>query len=88
MKKEVKYSDLTDRQKKIEKNEGEGLRMLHDEFDNPDWKHGDPIKGTITFTDEMDLPQPSPEPVRNLAAEIDDLAKRLKLVEDKVKEMN
>lgn len=26
--------------------------MLHDTFDDPKWKRGDPIKGTMTFTDE------------------------------------
>lgn len=60
---EIKYSGLEDRQTKVAENEAKGLRMLHDNFDNPDWKHGDPIIGTMTFTDApVLLPLPTEPP--------------------------
>lgn len=73
-----KYKDLIERQAKITLREGEGLRMLHDDFD-PDWKPGDEPHGTMIFTDE--LPPPA-EPARDLAAEIDDLKARVKKLEE------
>ena len=58
------YQDLIDRQTKIKEAEGKGLRMLFDNFDDPSWKHGDPIIGTMTFTNEpspvVSPPEPSP----------------------------
>ena len=78
----VKYTGLEDRQIKVKKQEAKGLRMLFDNFD-PNWKHGDPIIGTMTFTDE---PSPEPEPIepgRNLAAEIDVLKARIEKLEIK-----
>lgn len=82
MKIEIKYSGLEDRQVKVTENEAKGLRMLFDNFDNPNWKHGDPIIGTMTFTDVM----PSvviPEPVRDLVAEIDEIKARIETLEKK-----
>ena len=37
-----------------DKNKAEGTtwRPFHDDFDDPDWKHGDLEIGTLTFTDE------------------------------------
>jgi len=66
------YKDIIERQTQIAEAEGKGLMMLHDNFDNPDWKHGDPIIGTMTFTDVIS-PSPVIEPVRDLEAEIDEL---------------
>lgn len=88
----VKYSGLADRQVKVEQYEAQKkprdfdiigvardtrLRMLHDNFDNPKWKHGDPMKGTMTFTDEPEQPA-IVEPTRDLAAEFDNLKAKLK----------
>ena len=72
----VKYSGLEERQAKVTENEAMGLRMLHDSFDNPNWKHGDPIIGTMTFTNVIP-PVVIPEPVRDLAAEIDVLKAKI-----------
>lgn len=47
-----KYANLVERQEKIALREGQGLRMLHDDFD-PDWKPGDEPHGAMTFTDVM-----------------------------------
>ena len=74
------YHNLADRQEKVAFWEGQGYRMLHDDFDDPNWKHGDPIIGTMTFTDIMP-PTIMPEPVRDLAAEIDDLRIRMQKLE-------
>ena len=65
MLKEVKYSGLDDRQTKIKENEALGLRMLHDNFDDPAWKPGDPQIGTLIFTDVM----PPAEPIIDWQAE-------------------
>ena len=79
MKVTEKYKDLAERQVKIVLCEGQGLRMLHDDFD-PDWKSGEEPHGTMTFTDE-----PSPvapiELVRDIYAEIDSLKARIKKLE-------
>ena len=56
-----------------------GFRMLHDNFD-PDWKRGDEPHGTMTFTDIMPI-TPEPEPVRDLAAEIDGLKAKIAILE-------
>lgn len=68
----VGYSGLEDRQVKVNEQEAKGLRMLFDNFNDPNWKHGDPIIGTMTFTDEQP-PTTILEPVRDLAKEIDEL---------------
>jgi len=68
---EVKYTGLEDRKQKIAEQESKGLRMLHDHF-VAGWEHGDELKGTLIFTDE--LPEPfTPEPPRDLAAEVEEL---------------
>ena len=78
---EVKYSGLKDRQTKVAENEALSLRMLHDDFDDPTWKHGDPIVGIMTFTDEPAL---EGEPSRNLEAEIDALKVRIETLEKRI----
>ena len=75
-----KYKDLAERQVKIALCEGQGLRMLHDDFDDPNWKHGNPMIGTMTFTDEP-MQVASIESVRDLAAEIDALKARIDKLE-------
>ena len=74
-----KYNDLAERKVKIDLREGEGLRMLHDDFDS-DWKHGEEPRGTMTFTDEP-APVASVEPIRDLALELDDLRARIEQLE-------
>lgn len=59
---EVKYSGLEDRQFKITENEAKGLRMLYDNFDDPNWKQGYSMIGTMTFTDVI-MPPPTEDPV-------------------------
>lgn len=49
-----KYANLVERKQKLALREGQGLRMLHDNFDDPNWKHGDPMVGTMTFTDALE----------------------------------
>ena len=80
---EVKYTGLEDGQVKIKEQEAKGLRMLHDDFDDPNWKHGDPIIGTMTFTDEPSPVLAPPEPVRDYGAEIDKLEARIETLEMK-----
>ena len=46
-----KYTNLAEREAFVAQYEGEGYRMLHDDFD-PDWKPGQEPHGTMTFTDE------------------------------------
>jgi len=84
---EVKYTGLEDRQGKIKEQEAKGLRMLHDDFDNPNWKHGDPIIGTMTFTDVMPLEPPPPidwkakwQVADTTAKKLDIIAKRLEFI--------
>ena len=79
---QVKYSGLEDRQVKVNEQEAKGLRMLFDNFDDPNWHHGDPLIGTMTFTDQPE-PVVIPEPVRDLAAELDDLKVRVEKLEQK-----
>ena len=76
-----KYANLKERTEKINLCEGQGLRMLHDDFD-PDWKPGDEPHGTMTFTDIIE-PSPVIEPPRDLQAEIDDLKARIEKLEAK-----
>jgi len=75
-----KYSGLVERQAKISLREGQGLRMLHDDFES-DWKRGDEPHGTLTFSDEPTAAFPKP---RDLAAEIDNLKTRVAGLEGKI----
>ncbi len=66
----VTYNGLEDRTIKVKEyedlNEATGFtwRMLTDNFDDPNWKQGDPIVGTMTFTDVQPLVIPdSPDVV-------------------------
>ena len=78
----VKYTELKDRAVRLKEQEAKGLRMLHDNFDDPNWKHGDPIVGTMIFTDEPSVAITS-EPVRDLLAEIDELKAKIEKLEIK-----
>ena len=79
---QVNYSGLEDKQIKIKEQEAKKLRMVHDNFDNPDWKHGDPQIGTMTFTDVVPFVI-EPEPARDLKTEIDALKARIDKLEKK-----
>ena len=57
---EEKYANLIERAEKIVAREGEGLRMIHDNFD-PDWEKGDEPHGTLILTDNIP-PSPIPQP--------------------------
>ena len=48
---EKHYYDLQERLANDSNMVGMGFRMLYDNFDNPDWKRGDPMIGTMTYTD-------------------------------------
>ena len=74
-----KYANLKERTEKLNLRESQNLRMLHDDFD-PDWKSGDEPHGTMTFTDIMP-PTVIPEPIRDLAVELDDLKARIEKLE-------
>lgn len=78
---EYHYIDLADRSLKVAEAEGLGYRMLHDNFD-PGWKKGTEPHGTMLFIDVHE-PSPIPEPVRDLASEIDDIKIRLNKLEKK-----
>jgi len=79
---EIKYSGLEDRQRKVAKNEAKGLRMLTDNFDDPNWKTGDTIKGTMTFTDEPSPVVPiEPSEIELIKNELNDLKARIKKLE-------
>ncbi len=82
---QVKYSGLEDRQVKVNEQEAKGLRMLFDNFDDPNWHHGDPLIGTMTFTDKPE-PVVIPEPVRNPLAEIDQLKADIQAIKTKLGE--
>lgn len=69
------YDSMADRQAIVAECEGQGLRMLHDNFD-PDWQEGDEPHGILIFTDEPS-PSLSPEPVRDPLAEIDELKAKI-----------
>ena len=65
---------------------GNGFRMLHDDFD-PDWQPGDEPHGTLTFTDEPAEQTPlPPKLVFNSSPPGSALGVRLKNVEDFLKE--
>ena len=76
------YTNLKDRAEKVEEQESKGLRMLHDDFD-ADWEPGDEPHGTMTFTDVIP-PSPVVEPVRDLAAEIDQIKADIKAIKTKI----
>ncbi|MBA7687525.1 hypothetical protein ES703_95989 [subsurface metagenome] len=76
-----KYGNLVERREQIAIAEGSGLRMLHDNFNDPKWKHGNPQVGTMIFTDEPETPPEPVTPVRDLAAEIDGLEERIERLE-------
>ena len=65
------YSDSKQRQAIVKDYEGRGLRMLHDDFDPKCEDYSKPF-GVLTFTDEP-APVAPEEPVRDLAAEVDQL---------------
>lgn len=69
-----KYANLVERQSQIALRAGQGLRMLHDDFDS-DWKRGDEPHGTLTFTDEQPI---SAELERDLMSEFDLLKETLR----------
>ena len=59
------YDDMEQRNNLCDIAEGNGFRMLHDDFDE-DWKRGDEPHGTLTFTDEPSPgapAEPPPEPL-------------------------
>lgn len=74
---QYKYKDLKERQEKVAEAESKGYRMLHDNFDDPNWKHGDAIIGTMTFTDKPEPVMPV-EPVRDPLVELDEIKATLK----------
>jgi hypothetical protein len=78
-----KYEDLAERKAKIDLCEGQGLRMLFDNFD-ADWKPGDEPHGTMTFTDVMPSVAPV-EPSRDLATEVDQIKKDIAEIKIKFK---
>ncbi len=82
------YEGMIERNTICKDYESRGLRMLHDNFDSPKWKRGDPIIGTMIFTDEPGPITPI-EPVRDLAAELTAQDERIKVLESKItKEAN
>jgi hypothetical protein len=82
MRVEVKYSGVDDRVVKVKEAEANGLRMSSDTFDDPGWQHGDPIIGTMIFTDEPTITA-APVVPRDLAAEMDSLTARVATLEVK-----
>ena len=62
MKFKINFSSKEDMQTKAKhveednKKDGTTFRMVSSDFDNPNWKQGDPQVGVMTFTDE-------PEPI-------------------------
>ena len=80
MEKKIKYTSFEDRQKKSRqviadnKKDGTTFHMTSDNFDDSNWKHGDPQVGVMTFTDE-------PEPVAEQKPSLED---RVAALEKKV----
>ena len=66
------YEDMEQRNLICEDYASQSLRCIHDTFDE-DWKRGDEPHGTLIFTDVKPPAVSEPEPVRDLAAEIDEL---------------
>jgi len=46
------YDNLAERNALCTRYQDMGWRMLHDDFDDPHWKQGDPMVGTLSLTDE------------------------------------
>ena len=65
------YDNWTERNNLCDIANGNGYRMLHDNFDE-DWKRGGEPHGTMIFTDGP-TKQSIIEPVRDAFAEIDEL---------------
>ena len=80
MEKKIEYSSFEDRQKKSRqviannKKNGTAFCMTSDNFDDPNWKHGDPQVGVMTFTDE---PEPVVEQKPNLEDRVAALEKKV-----------
>ena len=71
---EYHYEGLVERQIKVAEAEAEGLRLLHDNFDDPAWKPGDEFIGTLIYTDEPEpIPEPPPPPLCTHWAKVDSL---------------
>ena len=68
------YNDEFERQaiarayEDMNKRDGSIWRPIHDNFENPAWKHGDPMSGTLILTD---APQPSSVTTHPLQAQWD-----------------
>ncbi len=75
------YDDEKQRESLCDIANNKGYRMLHDNFDS-DWKRGDEIHGTLTFTD---VQAPQAEPTRDLANEVDELKAKVASLEAKLK---
>ena len=73
------YKDMIERNTICKDFESRGFHMSTDNFDNPKWKRGDPIVGTMIFTDEIPV-SVIPEPVRDPLAEIDKINEKLELL--------
>jgi hypothetical protein len=80
----VLYINLKERARLVAENEGQGLRMIHDNC-APDWKPAQEPRGTMIFTDETPIVlEPPPEPVRDLASEVDQLKADLAAIKTKL----
>ena len=66
------YNGKVERKEKITEAEGLGYRMLHDNFDDPNWKRGNPMVGTLIFTDEPEPVAPENPDVTTLQAYLAD----------------
>ena len=79
----IGYTNLIDRQIKVEEQEAKGLKMLHDDFD-ADWKSGDEPHGIMTFTDVMPPVTPvEPSEIDLIKADIDNLKARIGKLEQR-----
>jgi len=56
------YDNWQERNTFVDTAQGNGYRMLHDDYDE-DWVEGDEPHGTLTFTDEPPAQAPIPEPL-------------------------
>ena len=54
---QIHYDNFADKQTKVTEQEALGRRQIYDNFDDPNWKQGDPMIDTMTFTDVI---PPSP----------------------------
>ena len=67
----------------LNKNTGSFWRMASDTFDDPNWKHGDPMVGTMVFSEEQPIMNQSLI-TRDPLAEIDTLKSDLRAIKDKL----